>query len=110
MKDVEIMTIVVVAIIFIVILAGLFFSFKLALKESKKNMFVFTNTGNRYVAILKCKVKVPTDGSWVNGIIYQQLEDRKMYVREEKDFYSKFVPLKDWENEKVNTITGSINP
>lgn len=99
MKDMEIWIMVVIAIIFIVILAGLFFT---ALKEREKNVFVFTNTGNRYAAILKCKVKVPTDGSWVDGIIYQQLEDRKMYVREEKDFYSKFVPLKDWENEKVN--------
>ena len=53
------------------------------------------------IPIYRCKLKCPSTGEWFDAIIYKGVEDERYYVRERKDFFDKFVKLKDCKNGKV---------
>lgn len=61
-------------------------------------LYIYPKTEHRYLPIYRCKLKCPSTGEWFDAVIYKGIEDEKYYVRERKDFFNKFVKLKDWEN------------
>lgn len=91
-------------IIIIIIILGLLFYIanKIAIKESEKNIYVYPKTGNQYKVIYRCKMKLPIERTWIDSMIYIGLKDGNFYVRERKDFFDKFVKLKDWKNGNNN--------
>lgn len=76
-----------------------YFVNKKAIEESEKNIYVYPETGNQYKVIYRCKMKLPIDRIWIDAMIYIGLKDGNFYVRERKEFFDKFVKLKDWKNE-----------
>lgn len=91
------MIIIICLVIFLII--GAWFAFKLLSKELKSKIYIYPKTKHRYLPIYKCKLKCPSTGEWFDAVIYKGIEDEKYYVRERKDFFDKFVKLKDWESE-----------
>lgn len=71
---------------------------KASLKEIKSRTFVYPNTGHKYMPLYKCKMKDFTTGVWKEAVIYKGVEDGNYYVREESDFFNKFVRLLDWKD------------
>lgn len=67
-------------------------------KEVKEKTYIYPKTGQKYMSLFRCRMKVPSTGEWFDAIIYKGVEDEKFYVRERKDFLDKFVKLNDWEN------------
>lgn len=76
-----------------------YFVNKKAIEEPEKNIYVYPETGNQYKVIYRCKMKLPIDRIWIDAMIYIGLKDGNFYVRERKEFFDKFVKLKDWKNE-----------
>lgn len=93
----EISQIITVSII-LLLLIGIICSVIYIKKLQEKETFVYPKTGHRYIPLYRCKLKCPSTGEWFDALIYQGLDDDKLYVRERKDFLDKFVKLKDWKN------------
>lgn len=70
----------------------------MAIEESERNIYVYPKTGNQYKVLFRCKMKLPVERTWIDAVIYMSLKDDNFYVRERKDFFDKFVKLKDWKN------------
>lgn len=82
-----------------IILCVLFyFANKKAVEESEKNFYVYPKTEHTYKILYRCKMKLPIERVWIDALIYMGIDDGKLYVRERKDFFDKFVKLKDWKN------------
>ena len=47
----------------------------------------------KYVYLAKCRMKNPTNGEWVDGLIYAH--EGNIYVRERTDFEDKFKVVED---------------
>ena len=90
--------ILVCLVIFLII--GAWFDIKLLNKELDSRLYIYPKTEHTYLPIYRCKLKCPSTGEWFDAIIYKGVEDEKYYVRERKDFFDKFVKLKDWKNGK----------
>lgn len=90
--------ILVCLVIFLII--GAWFDIKLLNKERDSRLYIYPKTEHTYLPIYRCKLKCPSTGEWFDAIIYKGVEDEKYYVRERKDFFDKFVKLKDWKNGK----------
>ena len=90
------MIILVCLVIFSII--GAWFAIKLLNKELNSRLYIYPKTEHTYLPIYRCKLKCPSTGEWFDAIIYKGVEDEKYYVRERKDFFDKFVKLKDYEN------------
>lgn len=73
-----------------------------AMKEKiNDDLYIYPKTGHKYLCLTKCKLKCPSTGNWYNAVIYEGIEDGNYYVREEKDFFAKFVKLKDWKDGNI---------
>ena len=71
-------------------------------KELDKYTFVYPKTGNKYVVLYDIKMKDPSTGEWKEAVVYKGVEDGNYYVREERDFFNKFVKLHDWKEHDRN--------
>lgn len=85
-------------IILIVACIGAYHTIRIMMKERNERTYVYPKTGHKYMPLYRCKLKCPVNGEWFDAIIYKGVEDEKYYVRERKDFFDKFVKLKDYEN------------
>ena len=94
MEDWKILILIGSILLFIAILC---YTTKVAFKDYKKRIWVYTKTGNHYIPFYLCKMKNPDTGEWIISVAYKD-EKGNMYVRERQDFLNKFVKLKDWEN------------
>ena len=66
------------------------------LDEFNNKIYIYPKTENRYLVLGECKLKCPSSGVWYEAILYQSVNDSsKLYVREKKDFFDKFVKLND---------------
>ena len=82
-------------IIIIVIVAVLIGSYYV-IKNGDNRVYVYPKTENRYLVLGECKLKCPSSGVWYDAILYQSVNDSsKLYAREKKDFFDKFVKLND---------------
>jgi hypothetical protein len=64
--------------------------------------------GNSYYYIGRCLMKTES-GMWVSAIIYADRYNKCQYVREETDFMTKFISLKQWreQNKKCKFVDKS---
>lgn len=73
-----------------------------AMKEKINNdLYIYPKNKHRYLCLEKCKLKCPSTGNWYNAVIYEGIDDGNYYVREEKDFFAKFIKLKDWKDGNI---------
>lgn len=87
-----------IPIIFIVLICA-YFVIKVCIKSFDDRTYVYPKTRHKYLLTFNSKLKCPSTGEWFDAVIYKGIEDEKYYVRERKDFFDKFVKLKDWESE-----------
>lgn len=89
-------------LVFIAILAvlsiGTWYVIKLRLKEIRGKLYVYPKNGHQYMLLFRCRMKCPASGEWFDALIYQDYNTKHLYVRDKKDFFDKFVKLKDYEN------------
>lgn len=76
------------------ILAGLLYYSN---KSQKSQIYVYPKTKNQYLVKGIVKMKDTLSLEWVDAVLYISLKNGNYYVREEKQFFDKFVTLKDWE-------------
>lgn len=49
----------------------------------------------KYNIVSECRMKNPVHGEWVDGIIYQDINDKsKLFVRDKKEFFKKLKIVK----------------
>lgn len=90
---------VIIFICFVLLLiVGAWYCLKWLREDLDKRLYIYPKTEHIYLPIYRCKLKCPSTGEWFDAIIYEGVEDERYYVRERKEFFDKFVKLKDWRN------------
>lgn len=92
----------IIILILIVIFACLVWLLYKANELQKKNIYVYPKTKNKYLAKGIVKMKDTLSLEWVDAVLYISLKNGNYYVREEKQFFDKFVTLKEWEKQDDN--------
>ena len=85
-------------VIFILCIIAVMYVTMLWLQEIRSKTYVCPETGHKYMPLHRCRMRNPVSGEWLNALIYQEVNNGELYVREYKDFFDKFVKLLDWEN------------
>lgn len=93
----------IIILILIVIFACLVWLLYKANELQKKNIYVYPKTKNKYLIKGIVKMKDTLSLEWVDAVLYISLKNGNYYVREEKQFFDKFVTLKEWEKQYVKT-------
>lgn len=88
----------IIILILIVIFAYLVWLLYKANELQKKNIYVYPKTKNKYLIKGIVKMKDTLSLEWVDAVLYISLKNGNYYVREEKQFFDKFVTLKEWED------------
>ncbi len=88
----------IIILILIVIFACLVWLLYKANELQKKNIYVYPKTKNKYLVKGIVKMKDTLSLEWVDAVLYISLKNGNYYVREEKQFFDKFVTLKEWED------------
>lgn len=66
-----------------------------------KKIYVLPRTGIQCKILHIVPMKHPDKCDWLYGVIYINLDDGRIYIREKEDFFSLLIPLKEWkENSK----------
>lgn len=68
-------------------------------------MYVYPKNGHQYIPLYRCRMKCPASGEWFDALIYEDCETKKLYVRDRKDFFDKFVKLTEY-NDGNNSKQG----
>lgn len=89
----------IIILIMIVIFACLVWLLYKANELQKKNIYVYPKTKNKYLVKGIVKMKDTLSLEWVDAVLYISLKNGNYYVREEKQFFDKFVTLKEWEKQ-----------
>lgn len=63
----------------------------------KRKTYVYPKTKHKYYAKGIVKMKDNSSGEWVDAVLYISLKNGLYYVRDKRDFFDKFVTLKEWE-------------
>lgn len=92
----------IIILIMIVIFACLVWLLYKANELQKKNIYVYPKTKNKYLVKGIVKMKDTLSLEWVDAVLYISLKNGNYYVREEKQFFDKFVTLKEWEKQDDN--------
>lgn len=92
----------IMILILIVIFACLVWLLYKANELQKKNIYVYPKTKNKYLIKGIVKMKDTLSLEWVDAVLYISLKNGNYYVREEKQFFDKFVTLKEWEKQDDN--------
>lgn len=96
--NMETWKIVIPIVILILCALGSWYVVKLRLEEIREKLYVYPKNGHHYLPLWSCRMKCPTTGQWFDALIYQDYNTKHLYVRDKKDFFDKFVKLKDYEN------------
>lgn len=94
----EVWRIVIPLVIVAILIASGFYIIKLRLKEIREQLYVYPKNGHQYMPLFRCRMKCPASGEWFDALIYQDYNTKHLYVRDKKDFFDKFVKLKDYKN------------
>lgn len=89
----------IIILIMIVIFACSVWLLYKANELQKKNIYVYPKTKNKYLVKGIVKMKDTLSLEWVDAVLYISLKNGNYYVREEKQFFDKFVTLKEWEKQ-----------
>lgn len=92
----------IIILILIVIFVCLVWLLYKANELQKKNIYVYPKTKNKYLIKGIVKMKDTLSLEWVDAVLYISLKNGNYYVREEKQFFDKFVTLKEWEKQDDN--------
>ena len=85
-------------IVLIVACIGAYYTIRIMMKERNERTYVYPKTGHKYMPLYRCKLKCPASGEWFDALIYEDCETEKLYVRDRKDFFDKFVKLTEYNN------------
>lgn len=89
---------IILIAVFVLCTLGAWYAVKLNIKEIENSLYVYPKNGHQYMPLFRCRMKCPASGEWFDALIYQDYNTKHLYVRDKKDFFDKFVKLKDYEN------------
>lgn len=95
----EMYKIIVIGIIVSIICVGLYLAIIYQNKKDKERIYVYIKTKNKYIVKGIIKMKDTLTLKWVDAVLYISLKNGNYYVREEKQFFDKFITLKEWEKQ-----------
>jgi hypothetical protein len=91
-----------ITLIFVVVFAILVWLLHKINEIEKKNIYVHPKTKNKYLVKGIVKMKDTLSLEWVDAVLYTSLKTGNYYVRNKKQFYDKFIILKEWEENGGN--------
>lgn len=100
----EICKVFIITVIVVIALCGAIYSIYLMNCEQKKKIYVYPKTKNKYLVKGIVKMKDTLSLEWVDAVLYISLKNGNYYVREEKQFFDKFVTLEDWEESNNGNV------
>lgn len=100
----EICKVFIITVIVVIALCGAIYSIYLMNCKQKKKIYVYPKTKNKYLVKGIVKMKDTLSLEWVDAVLYISLKNGNYYVREEKQFFDKFVTLEDWEESNNGNV------
>lgn len=94
----ETLRIAIPIVVLILTSIGAWYTVRLMRKEQRDRMYVYPKNGHQYIPLYKCRMKYPASGEWFDALIYEDCKTEKLYVRDRKDFFDKFVKLTEYNN------------
>lgn len=94
----EVWRIAISIVVLILVIIGAWYIVRLMRKEQRDRMYVYPKNGHQYIPLYRCRMKCPASGEWFDALIYEDCETEKLYVRDRKDFFDKFVKLIEYNN------------
>lgn len=76
---------------------------KLQQKKHNSKVFVYPKNQHKYYVLGLVKAKHPDTGKWFSAVAYiseESVDGNIAYIRKEEDFLAKFIPLKEWKDDK----------
>lgn len=98
----EIWKVLVVTVVVVIALCGLIYTIHLLNYEQQKRIYVYPKTKDKYLVTGIVKMKDPLSLKWMNAILYISFKDGNYYVREEEQFFNRFITLKEWKEQNGN--------
>lgn len=92
----------------IIALCCLTFYFNIRTVNKQRNPYTYEKTGKEYINIEPCLMKGKGKGEWVKAIKYKDKETGIIYVREESDFFNKFINKRLWKELQKEKELGTI--
>ena len=86
----------ILIIIGIILCIACYYSSKMAIEESERNIYVYPKTGNQYKVLFRCKMKLPVERTWIDAVIYMSLKDDNFYVEikvKDSDVYNRTLEI-----------------
>ncbi|WEY17558.1 hypothetical protein [Kolpuevirus frurule] len=97
--NIKVMSEIIIVLILIVASIGLVWLLYKANELQKKNIYVYPKTKNKYLVKGIVKMKDTLSLEWIDAVLYISLKNGNYYAREEKQFFDKFITLKEWEKQ-----------
>ena len=85
-------------VIFILCVIIVMYITRLWLQEIRNKTYICPEIGYKYMPLYRCRMKNPVSGEWLNALIYQGVDNSKLYVMKYEDFFDKFVKLTEYNN------------
>lgn len=86
-----------VTVAVVIALCWLIYTVHLSSYNQRKRIYVYPKTKNQYYAKGIVKMKDMDSGEWIDAVLYMSLKNGHYYVREKRQFFDKFITLKEWE-------------
>lgn len=90
--------IAILVVVLILASIGAWYVMRLRIKKIRSITFVYPKNGHQYIPLYRCRMKCPASGEWFDALIYEDCKTEKLYVRDRKDFFDKFVKLTEYNN------------
>lgn len=67
-----------------------------------KTHFIHIKSGKHYKILFKGKMKLPVERTWLKAVVYYNLDDGCVYIRDCFDFNNKFTSIKEHKQKQKN--------
>lgn len=92
----------IIGIVLIVAFAGLAWLLLCKTNILQEKIYIYPKTKDRYLVKGIVKMKDPLSLKWINAVLYISFKDGNYYVREEEQFFDRFITLKEWKEQNGN--------
>lgn len=92
----------IIGIVLIVAFAGLAWLLLYKTNILQEKIYIYPKTKDRYLVKGVVKMKDPLSLKWMNAVLYISFKDGNYYVREEEQFFDRFITLKEWKEQNGN--------
>lgn len=93
---------IIIIIVGVILLITSIFGVMFFRNLDSKTHFIHIKSGKHYKILFKGKMKLPVERTWLKAVVYYNLEDGYVYVRDYFDFNNKFISIKEYKQKQKN--------